>query len=107
MHKAPLVLLFLAMLAPAAGGQREITTRPASQPNRLEYRVTPLVDLYNYVREQTTRREKADAPPEFNAAIAAARDLRHKLGTNVLVWAGIDEKLVRDKTAADLKRQCE
>ena len=90
---------------PAALAQAAPEPASASQPEttRFDYRVEPLVDLYHYVREQVTRDGEPDAPAEFAAAVAAARKLREKLGTNTLAWSLLDQHLPAGRTAAELK----
>jgi hypothetical protein len=80
-------------------------SQPASQPEaRFDYRVGPLADLWLYVRANAAERAGSKAPPEFDAAIAAAKALDAQLGGHVLMWEPLDLALLTCRTAAELKR---
>lgn len=78
-----------------------------AEATRLEYRIEPLVDFYQYVREQATRTAPSDAAAEFAAAVAAAEALEQKLGANPLQWQVLDRHLATCKNAAELRKSFE
>jgi len=88
-----------AQSPPAVGAKTETT--------RLDYRIEPLVDLYNYVRALATQRGDPEVPAEFAQAVAAAKKLREKLGLSILAWGTLDQNLLSCKSASDLKRAFE
>lgn len=108
MRTVGLLLTAACLVAPqTVHAQSSSMAGAKTETTRLDYRIEPLVDLYNYVRALATHRGNPEVPAEFAEAVAAAKKLREKLGLSILAWGALDQKLLSCKSASDLKRAFE
>lgn len=108
MRTKHLLLIAACLLASrTVHAQSPSAAAATTETTRLDYRIEPLVDLYNYVRALATQRGNPEVPAEFAQAVAAAKKLREKLGLSILAWGTLDQNLLSCKSASDLKRAFE
>ncbi|MCB1032984.1 MAG: hypothetical protein KDD47_04020, partial [Acidobacteria bacterium] len=78
---------------------------PVTVASGLDFRISPCLNFYFYLRSLAAAEEEAAGPPEIRAAVAAMRQIQEELGKGLLGWESFDEAARECTSVADLARR--